>query len=200
MKYKYHYTLLILQVFLLIYLLTHISSCIIPRYCEGFDLSDRKNITFRINDTIIYHSDHLGSKDSLVFIVSDFYCTGASEWIDITIAPDYECYDEAYYETNSIEGILIREYLFGKEMEVRIGNDVYSSFYLGYYTTTHAETCGSDYNITYSYVMIEDTKCYCWTLNDLSGTRRFDSFTKMENKGIVEFHDRQTGKLWKMNR
>ena len=179
-------------------LLVMISSCQFPQYCPGYDMNDYKIISFRNNDTINYYSDNLETKDSLSLIVFDFYNQG--EYETTSNYPDFECYYDVFYQTNNIGGISIKEHLFeSNKMEVTIGNDEYS-FYLGYFTTTQTEICESNYNITYSYVIIDDTKCFCWTLNDLSGNRRFDSFTKMENKGVVEFHDKQTDRVWKLDK
>ena len=47
-------------------------------------------------------------------------------------------------------------------------------------------------------IMKDNIKYQCWTMEDLTGDYRFDSFTKMEYKGIVEFHDKQTGKTWRL--
>ena len=195
MKHKHHHTKITLQVFLFMILLIVISSCRVTRFCEGFDLNDHRDITYRNNDSIKYYSDNLETIDSIVLIVSDFYGTDASEETVITIYPDYECFYEAYYQTNEIDGISIREYLGDHAVEVQIGNDTYS-YGLVRYSQDHTITYESDYSIYYSYVVENGEKQYYWTLNDLSGNRRFDSFTKMENMGIVEFHDKQTGKRW----
>jgi hypothetical protein len=37
---------------------------------------------------------------------------------------------------------------------------------------------------------------YVITVNDLSGKRRISSFVKAPYRGIVEFHDKQTGLTW----
>lgn len=61
----------------LMYLMLAImSSCQFTHYCPGYDMEDRKIITFRKNDTIRYYSDNLATKDSLVFCVKDFYNKG----------------------------------------------------------------------------------------------------------------------------
>lgn len=199
MKHKHHHTKITLQVFLFMILLIVISSCRVTRFCEGFDLNDHRDITFRNNDTIKYYSDNLETIDSIVFVVSDFYSSAASEETVITIYPDYECNIEAYYQTNEINGISIREYLGEHTVEVQIGNDSYS-YGLVRYSQDHTITYESDYSILYSFVEENGEKQYYWTLTDLSGKRRFDSFTKMENMGIVEFHDKQTGKRWFMSK
>ena len=185
----------ILMVCLIMFML---SSCVFTVYCPGFDLNDHRYITYRDNDIIRYYSNNLEIEDSLEFCVLDFYADGESEFT--SYVPDNECLYDAYYETNRVDGIIIREYLSNNnEMEVKIGEDVYSSFYLGYFNTTHTHTNESDYTITYYYEMIDNTKYYCWSLTDLSGNRRFDSFTKMEGKGIIEFHDKQTDRVWKLD-
>lgn len=174
-----------------------VMSCRMPRYCYGFDLQDHKDITFRDNDTITYFSDNQGTRDTLVLCVSDFFYTEPYEYSEISIAPDYECCPEAYYQTVEIAGVSIREHLSGcNEMTVQIGNDFYS-FALGYFSQADTATYTSGYSVISSYVTINEDNRFCWKVNDTSGTRRFDSFTKMEYRGIVEFHDKQTGKTWK---
>lgn len=183
--------------FLVSWLFIMLTSCRMPRYCYGFDLQNHKDIAFRKNDTITYYSDNLGTKDSLILCVSDFFYTEPYEYSEMSIMPDYECCPEAYYQTDEITSISIREHISGcNEMSVQIGNDSYS-FSLGYRDSVLTDTVGTNYCITYSFVMIDQNKYYCWTLNDLSGTRRFDSFKKMEYRGIIEFHDKKTGKIWK---
>ena len=179
-------------------MLAIMSSCQFTHYCPGYDMEDRKIITFRKNDTIRYYSDNLATKDSLVFCVKDFYNKGGYEFS--SNYPDADCYYDVYYHTNEIDGVSVQEHLLGfNTMEVQIGDDVYS-FSLGYFATqNHTETKEFDYSIVYSYVLIDDNKEFCWTLNDLSGNRRFDSFTKMENRGIVKFHDKQTNQLWMLD-
>ena len=173
------------------------TSCRLPRYCDGFDLQNHKDIAFRNNDTITYFSDNLGTLDTLVLYVSDFFSTGPYEFSEISIAPDYECYYEAYYQTNQIEDCSIRERLLGpNDMEVQIGNDLYS-FTLGYFDHIDTSTYTTGISVISFYVTINEEKLFYWKVSDASGNRRFDSFTKMDYKGIVEFHDKQTGKIWK---
>ncbi|KWW24045.1 MAG: hypothetical protein F082_2021 [bacterium F082] len=173
------------------------TSCRLPRYCDGFDLQNHKDIAFRNNDTITYFSDNLGTKDSLILCVSDFFFTEPYEFTEISIAPDYECCPEAYYQTNEIASVSIREHLIGcRDMEVQIGNDLYS-FTLGYFDHIDTSTYTTGISVISFYVTINEEKLFCWKVSDTSGNRRFDSFTKMEYKGIVEFHDKQTGKIWK---
>lgn len=166
--------------------------------CPGFSLNNYREISYRNKDTLIYYSDKLGTKDSLTLFVEDFYGSGESEYFLNLM--DLECWYDAYYQTNDVEGTSIREYveftgLF--EMEVQIGHDIYP-FNLKYYNNNNTTVIDSinNFSVTYSYVFIHRKKYYCWTLNDLSGNRRFDSFTKMEFKGIIEFHDKETGKTW----
>lgn len=173
------------------------TSCRMPRYCDGFDLQNHKDITFRDNDTITYYSENSGTMDSLFLCVSDFFYTEPYEYFEFSIMPDFVCCPEAYYQTAEIAGFSIREHFSEcNDMAVQIGNDNYS-FSLGYFNSVKTDTVGTDYSITYSFVMVDQKKHFCWTLNDLSGTRRFDSFTKMEYRGIVEFHDKETGKIWR---
>ena len=197
--YFHHYLRLTLHVFLFMVLLIVIASCRVTIYCDGFDLNDHRDITFRNNDTIKYYAYNIETMDSIVFVVSDFYSSAASEETIVTIYPDHECDIEAYYQTNEIDGISIREYLGDHAVEVQIGNDTYS-YGLVRYSQDHTITYESDYSIIYSFVVKNGEKQYYWTINDLSGNRRFDSFTKMENKGIVEFHDKHTGKHWSMSK
>ena len=176
---------------LFFFFLVIMSSCQIRHVCPEYDMENRLLITFRKNDTIRYYSDNTATIDSLVFYVEDFYRNEPYEFY--SSGPDAYCYYDVYYQTNYVEGVFIRDRLNGSNMEVQIGDDVYS---FGFGASNLIDTIGSDYRITNSFVMIDDTRCYYWTLQDLSGNRRFDSFTKMENRGIIEFHDKQTGKVW----
>ena len=174
-----------------------IISCKFTHRCDGFDLNDYKSIAFRTNDTLKYYAENSENNDSLVLFVTEFYHKGAYEYT--SSYPDADCLYDVYYQTNDIEGISIREHLFElNNMGVRIGNDSYR-FRTGYYNSNnHVEIIESDYSITSSYIETNNSKCYYWIVRDLSGNRRFDSFTKMENKGIIEFHDKQNEIVWKL--
>lgn len=193
MKTKHFFTLL----FTVSLLSIVFTSCRMTRYCYGFDLQNYKDLAFRNNDTITYFSDNLGTLDTLVLCVSDFFYTEPYEFTEITIAPDYECCPEAYYQTDEIASISIREHLIEcNEMAVQIGDDLYS-LYLSHFDHTNTQTYTSGYSVTYFYVTIDEEKQFGWKVSDTSGNRRFDSFTKMEYRGIIEFHDKKTGKIWK---
>lgn len=174
-----------------------ITSCRMPRYCFGFDLQDHKDITFRYNDTLTYYSDNLETKDTLVLHVTGFYYSEPYEFYEISIVPDFKCGPVAYYQTDEVNGISIQEHWDDPRMEVTIGNDNYSFGFPRYYTTV-TSVVGTDYAITSSYVIVDQEKLFYWKLDDKTGTRRFDSFTKMEYRGIIEFHDKQTGRVWKL--
>lgn len=189
-----HFFLLLFSVSLLSIVFT---SCRMPRYCYGFDLQNHKDIAFRNNDTITYYSDNLGTLDTLVLCVSDFFYTEPHEFYEISIAPDYECCPEAYYQTSEIASISIREHLIGcNELSVQIGDDLYS-FTLGHFNHIDTVTYTSGFSVISFYITINEEKRFSWKVSDTSGNRRFDSFTKMDYNGIVEFHDKQTGKIWK---
>ena len=193
MKTKHFFTLL----FIVSLLSIVFTSCRMTLYCYGFDLQNYKDLSFRNNDTITYFSDNLGTLDTLVLCVSDFFYTEPYEFTEITIAPDYECCPEAYYQTDEIASISIREHLIEcNEMAVQIGDDLYS-LYLSHFDHTNTQTYTSGYSVTYFYVTIDEEKQFGWKVSDTSGNRRFDSFTKMEYRGIIEFHDKKTGKIWK---
>ena len=70
------------------------TSCRLPRYCDGFDLQNHRDITFRNNDTITYFSDNLGTKDSLILCVSDFFFTEARAWKFAATAPGSTYFNE----------------------------------------------------------------------------------------------------------
>lgn len=173
-----------------------LSSCRFPHYCPEFDMEDRELITFRENDTIWYYSDNTTTKDSLALCVLKFYRNEPYEFY--SSFPDADCMYEVYYQTDEVNGVFIRERLHGcLDLDVQIGNDIYSFGPVSYVLSNHTDTVASDYILTSSFVMIDNIRYNYWILQDLLGTRRFDSFTKMEYRGIIEFHDKKTGKIWK---
>jgi hypothetical protein len=155
--------------------------------CPEFDLLDKSIISFRLNDTIYYKSD---MNDTLILVVFDFYAEEArdGEW-DIVYWEE-DCYPSASYITNENRGISIKEssnigltvsfcvdkeyFLWGKE---EIENDRRMQFVSN----------GQINGIAYSYII---------EVEDLSSQRRIDRFIKVENYGIIEFHDRDTGLTW----
>ena len=185
-----------INLFYIFLVMTIMSSCV-HAVCPGYDMENYLYITFRKNDTIRYYSYNTTVTDSLVFRVVDFYKNEPYEFYSY---PDYDCFYDVYYKTNEVDGIFVREHLEGMSMEVQIGDDVYLFDLIDLFPSDKIDTVALDYSVTCSFVMIDSTKFNYYTLQDLTGNRRFDSFTKMEYRGIVEFHDKQTGKLWKMNR
>ena len=179
------------------------SSCCYIARCPGFNLDDHCLIPYRYNDTLYYYSDNLGKldkQDSLVLVVVDFD-SGESHEFFTCFYPDVECGYEVYYQTNEVDGISIKEYVYTpNDAEIQIGDDFYPSR-LGLKNTPDTTYLhDSTYNIrkiTFP-IMIDNIEYNCWTMEDLTGNYRFDSFTKMEYKGIVEFHDRLTGKTWRL--
>ena len=178
------------------------TSCYMAR-CPGFNLDDHRYVPYRYNDTLYYYSDNLeelNKQDSIVLVVVDFDSGESYEFY--TYAPDVECGYEVYYQTNEIDGISIKEYVCTpNDAVIQIGDDIYPSNRLALSNkpdTTYLHDSTYNFRMISFPIMKDNIKYQCWTMEDLTGNYRFDSFTKMEYKGIVEFHDKQTGKTWRL--
>lgn len=169
------------------------------RFCPGFDMNDYRFVSFRTNDTLRYVSNNTTTIDSLILFVTDFYCDEPYEFTNYSISPDYDCETEAYYQTNIINGISIWEHQQGYAIDVQLGSDLYS-FSFTHYVNPHTDTIDSDHVYSQDKIEVDGIECFTHTITDLSGNRRFDSFTKIESVGIIRFHDKKTGKEWKLLR
>ena len=161
-----------------------LSSCKPSFVCPGIDLSllDRKDISFRLNDSIYYSSN---TNDTLLFIVVDFNVEEP-----ILLKGEKECYYSASYTTNEINGISISESsLF---WTVSFGNDKEYDFPWWTGIVENDNKCQYTENKEFDGVIYS----FVFEAEDLSGNRRIDRFVKVANHGIIEFHDKVTGLTW----
>lgn len=153
-------------------------------HCPGYDINDKNRIPFRLGDSVVYVSN---LSDTLIFDVNDFYANEAGSFKGFLIM-DVDCSGECYYKMSSSYPLqmTIKE-THTWSMEICFGeNGTYEQvvFHLpsGYISSLGYETfVDSDYIIR---------------VNDLSGNRRINSFVKAPYRGIIEFHDKQTGLTW----
>jgi hypothetical protein len=165
--------------YLIIAVLSVILNSCKQNYCQ-FDLSDKGFISFRLNDTVYYNSN---TNDTLILVIIDF-CTEDE-------VSGYHCYAGASYATNECNGISIKEstifldslVTFGKDK----GYDLLSSQEIKNDFRQHFSENKQINGVTYSGVL---------EVEDLSGNRRIDRFTKVNYHGIIELHDKITDLTW----
>ena len=169
------------NIFYIIMLNTIFASC--TYHCPGYDISQKQMIPFRLGDSVVYVSN---LNDTLIFDVDDFFAEGPSSFKGL--AMDVDCSPKCYYKMISRSNLqLTIKETETWSMEICFGeNGTYKQvvFHLpsGYVSSLEYETfVDSDYIIR---------------VNDLSGNRRINSFVKALFRGIIEFHDKQTGLIW----
>ena len=81
-----------------------VNSCITAR-CHGYDLNDYRYISFRLGDTLTYVSN---KSDTIHLVVIDFFSKG---YYEFKAPPDYRCDLDTYYQTDTKQGISIKEHI-----------------------------------------------------------------------------------------
>ena len=157
-----------------------VNSCITAR-CHGYDLNDYRYISFRLGDTLTYVSN---KSDTIHLVVIDFFSRG---YYEFKAPPDYECNLDTYYQTDTQQGISIKEhimYITG----ARFCND---KAYLK--AGESKDDCEKEELDT----VINGLSYRKYVVRDISGERRIDRYIKLDYRGIIEFHDKSTGLTWK---
>lgn len=157
-----------------------VNSCITAR-CPGYDLNDYRYISFRLGDTLTYVSN---KSDTIHLVVIDFFSKG---YYEFKAPPDYECDLDTYYQTDTKQGISIKEhimYITG----ARFCND---KAYLR--DDEPKDDCEKEESDT----VINGLSYRKYVVIDISGERRIDRYIKLDYRGIIEFHDKSTGLTWK---
>ena len=157
-----------------------VNSCITAR-CHGYDLNDYRYISFRLGDTLTYVSN---KSDTIHLVVIDFFRKG---YYVFKAVPDYRCDLDTYYQTDTQQGISIKEhimYITG----ARFCND---KAYLR--DDEPKDDCEKEESDT----VINGLSYRKYVVRDISGERRIDRYIKLDYQGIIEFHDKSTGLTWK---
>lgn len=157
-----------------------VNSCITAR-CPGYDLNDYRYISFRLGDTLTYVSN---KSDTIHLVVIDFFSRG---YYEFKAPPDYEYNLDTYYQTDTQQGISIKEhimYITG----ARFCND---KAYL------KADEPKDDCEKEELDTVINGLSYRKYVVRDISGERRIDRYIKLDYRGIIEFHDKSTGLTWK---
>ena len=157
-----------------------VNSCITAR-CHGYDLNNYRYISFRLGDTLTYASN---KSDTIHLVVIDFFSRG---YYEFKAPPDYECNLDTYYQTDTRQGISIKEhimYITG----ARFCND---KAYLR--DDEPKDDCEKEESDT----VINGFSYRKYVVRDISGERRIDRYIKLDYQGIIEFHDKSTGLTWK---
>ena len=122
--------------------------------------------------------------DTIHLVVIDFFSRGYYEFKTV---PDYECNLDTYYQTDTQQGISIKEhimYITG----ARFCND---KAYL------KADEPKDDCEKEELDTVINGLSYRKYVVRDISGERRIDRYIKLDYRGIIEFHDKFTGLTWK---
>jgi hypothetical protein len=165
-----------------------LNSCVCTYYCPGYDTLDKSGIAFRLNDSITYISN---INDTVLLIITDFH---ADDSIEIrSCLPDVQCCAGAYYSTNSVNGISIKEEFKYCHYIINFCNDKIFDPALW-----HSHTIDGDMSILQSQDTVVAGINYpqVCIVQDLSGERRIDKFILLEYHGVLQFHDKQTGLTW----
>ena len=154
-------------------------------HCPGFDINDKSMIPFRLGDSVVYVSN---LNDTVKFDVDDFYAEGPSSFKDFFVM-DYACNPECYYQMISSSNLhmTIKE-TYTYCMVICFGKDKPYTQIVFHRPPKYVDS--------YSEHEVFVNSDYVITVNDLSGQRRIDSFTKAPYHGIIEFHDKQTDLTW----
>ena len=157
-----------------------VNSCITAR-CPGYDLNDYRYISFRLGDTLTYVSN---KSDTIRLVVIDFFSRG---YYEFKAVPDYECNLDTYYQTDTQQGISIKEHIVSIT-SVQFCTD---KAYLKY--DEPKDDCEKEELDT----VINGLSYRKYVVRDISGERRIDRYIKLDYRGIIEFHDKSTGLTWK---
>ena len=145
-----------------------VNSCITAR-CHGYDLNDYRYISFRLGDTLTYVSN---KSDTIHLVVIDFFSKG---YYEFKAPPDYRCDLDTYYQTDTQQGISIKEhimYITG----ARFCND---KAYLR--DDEPKDDCEKEESDT----VINGLSYRKYVVRDISGERRIDRYIKLDYQCII---------------
>jgi len=168
--------------FYIIILITIFASC--TYHCPGYDISQKQMIPFRLCDSVVYVSN---LNDTLLFVVDDFYAEGPSSFRSGPVM-DVDCRPECYYKMASISNLpMIIKETDTWSMEICFGEGGTYKQVVFHLPSGYISSLGYESFVDSDYII---------RVNDLSGNRRINSFVKAPFRGIIEFHDKQTGLTW----
>ena len=154
-------------------------------HCPGYDTTNKERIPYRLGDSVVYVSN---LNDTLILDVDDFYAEGPSSFTSFPVM-DVFCNPECYYKmlSRSDPQITIKE-TQTVNMSICFCEDTP-------YEQVVFHRPPSYVNSYFEYEIFVDDD-YIIRVNDLSNKRRINSFIKAPYRGIIEFHDKQTGLVW----
>ena len=164
----------------MLFVIASLTSCR-TMYCDGYDLSDFRAISYRKGDVLTYVSD---KSDTIDLEVTKFYNRGP---YTEKVYMDTECEMDIYYQTETKNDISIKEHYLSLsiyEVKVQIGKD--KDFFFN--------SCNSNSEILDT---VYNGK-HCWMFIKKDATSRFSRVVRMEYRGIIEFHDKVTGLTWRL--
>jgi len=166
-------------------LLAGVSSC--KHSCAGYDNTDKSIIPFSPKDTITYISD---TGETLKLLVHKVYHEETKTWKGSSSGID--CQPKAYYEAADSQSDITLKELHNWDITVTFCKDAPYQFHLRISEEADNFKCRHLKNREIG------GKVYAsvWQLEDLSGKRRIDKIRKTAYHGIIEFHDKNTGRTW----
>ena len=160
--------------------------------CPAFPDSETIWIPHQEGDILKYFS----YSDTIDFDVIENFKSGPSDFKGFMIM-DYECDFEGYYITNSnSDGLKLKERITafsGMEIEFS-NNDIFEfSLYFG-----DSETGYSKVNYFADTIINATVFKNVFKVNKKNTTSdsRIDWIIKAENEGVIQYHDKTTGKIW----
>jgi hypothetical protein len=188
----------VITTIILFLLWLYFSSC---KYeCPGFNDSDLCWIPYNVGDQLSY----IHNEDTIKFQVVDFYKTMPSSFTGL--AMDYACDYEGYYETNRVSlDYYIKEHFsyiianfgtWGDGMKIQItANDIFI-FNVLWYNEYKIDSLSVSYNPNMVIANHEYHDVYTLSKIKMTEPQRISWVIKAKDKGIVQFYDRKSDKLW----
>ena len=166
-------------------LLAGVSSC--KHSCTGYNQADKSIIPFKANETITYVSD---AGETLNLLVKNVYYEADKTWTGKST--DIDCQPKAYYEASDNQSDISLKELHNWDISITCCKDAPYQF--------HLRISEEEDNFRCRHLRNKEIggKIYAsvWQVEDLSGKRRIDKIRKAAYHGIIEFHDKNTGRTW----
>jgi hypothetical protein len=158
--------------------------------CDGFPEGELKWIPFKLGDTLTYVS----SVDTLQFEITDLDISKSSRSYGLSM--DFECYNHASYSTNTLNGIMIREFIwFSDEFMVEFSEDDLFEY-------PGLKEMPQNMKVTVD--VLNDTiingykysRAYKYTKEMKSEDESIQWVIKAEDHGIISFYDSKKDITW----
>jgi hypothetical protein len=180
----------IFQLTLIIIILIGLHCC---KYdCPAFPESETIWIPHKKGNILKYYSD----SDTIDFEVIENFKSGPSDFKGFLIM-DYECDFEGYYMTSVNEnGLMIKERITaftGMQVDFSEFDNFEFSLYLG---NTETDDCKVNYYADTIINTLDINDVFKVQKKTLTSDNRIDWFIKANGKGVIQFHDIMTDKIW----